>query len=435
MSSLGKLGKTVAEDCWVTAKYDYTAQGSHELDLRKNERLLLLDDSKHWWKVRNSRSMAGYVPSNYVKKEKPSIFDSIKKRVKKGGGGNTSRTIPGPGGTPTRRVDSPGGMQPSGAPIDPSEAIGFAVVKYNYQAQQMDELSLVKGTRVLILEKSNDGWWRGHYNSLVGWFPSNYTTEEPSEEDHTYTVAENVLDVVVALYSFTAQNEHELSFTKGERMEILDRPPSDPEWYRARNTQGQVGLIPKNYVQELHEVVDARAPRSREPSQTRQLPPGPPNNAPPQPHPPPSTNGGSHNAEVHISQGMGNMSINAAAPAPPSSALPPAPPMVSGSEKPQRDWYYGPITRAQCDDILNNRGHEGDFLIRDSETNAGDFSVSLKAIGRNKHFRVHVEAGLYCIGQRKFNGLDQLVDHYQRSPIYTSQKGEKLYLVRPLQKP
>lgn len=77
----------------------------------------------------------------------------------------------------------------------------------------------------------------------MGWFPSNYTTEEPSEDDHTYTMAENVLDVVVALYSFTAQNEHELSFTKGERMEVLDRPPSDPEWYRARNTGGQVSFI------------------------------------------------------------------------------------------------------------------------------------------------------------------------------------------------
>ncbi|KAK3855986.1 hypothetical protein Pcinc_037645, partial [Petrolisthes cinctipes] len=76
MSSL-KLaaGKTAGEDCWVTAKYDYSAQGSHELDLRKSERLLLLDDSKHWWRVMNNRNQAGYVPSNYVKKEKPSIFD------------------------------------------------------------------------------------------------------------------------------------------------------------------------------------------------------------------------------------------------------------------------------------------------------------------------------------------------------------------------
>lgn len=61
----------------------------------------------------------------------------------------------------------------------------------------------------------------------------------------------------------------------------------------------QVGLIPKNYVQELHEVVDARTPRSREPSQTRQLPPpGPSNSAP---HPP-ATNGGAHNAETHLAQ-------------------------------------------------------------------------------------------------------------------------------------
>lgn len=88
----------------------------------------------------------------------------------------------------------------------------------------------------------------------------------------------------------------------------------------------------------------------------------------------------------------------------------------------------------------------------------GDFSVSLKAPGRNKHFRVHVENGMYCIGQRKFHSLDQLgsypddmllslyqflmflglfcflVDHYQRAPIYTNKQGEKLYLVRSLPK-
>jgi len=65
---------------------------------------------------------------------------------------------------------------------------------------------------------------------------------------------------------------------------------------------------------------------------------------------------------------------------------------------------------------------------------SGDFSVSLKAPGRNKHFRVHVEGNMYCIGQRKFHTLDQLVDHYQRAPIYTNKQGEKLYLVRPLPK-
>lgn len=41
--------------CYVVAKYDYSAQGAQELDLRKNERYLLIDDSKHWWRVQNTR--------------------------------------------------------------------------------------------------------------------------------------------------------------------------------------------------------------------------------------------------------------------------------------------------------------------------------------------------------------------------------------------
>ena len=45
-----------------------------------------------------------------------------------------------------------------------------------------------------------------------------------------------------------------------------------------------------------------------------------------------------------------------------------------------------------------------------------------------------LEGSLYCIGQRKFPTLEQLVAHYQRAPIYTNKQGEKLYLVRPLPK-
>ena len=63
------------EHQYVVAKYDYIAQGNQELDMKRNERLLLLDDSKHWWRVTNPRGQTGYIPSNYVRREKPSIFD------------------------------------------------------------------------------------------------------------------------------------------------------------------------------------------------------------------------------------------------------------------------------------------------------------------------------------------------------------------------
>ena len=35
----------------VIAKYDYKAKDSLELDISKQERLILLDDTKHWWMV------------------------------------------------------------------------------------------------------------------------------------------------------------------------------------------------------------------------------------------------------------------------------------------------------------------------------------------------------------------------------------------------
>ncbi|BFF96186.1 cytoplasmic protein NCK1 [Drosophila madeirensis] len=404
-----KHGKSQEDVCYVVAKYDYAAQGAQELDLRKNERYLLLDDSKHWWRVQNSRNQSGYVPSNYVKKEKPSLFDSIKKKVKKGSG---SKTLP--NCSPSRQVESP--TMSRRLPPDPAEAIGTAIVKYNYQAQQPDELSLTKGTRILILEKSNDGWWRGQSGNSVGWFPSNYTTEDCDNdgEIHTYAMAENVLDIVVALYSFTSNNDQELSFEKGDRLEIVDRPASDPDWYKARNNQGQVGLVPRNYLQELNDYL---ATPYRNTSAA-----GNGNGSG-------SNGGGAGGGGGGGGDSMERRNEGNNKPSSQSSTQPMERPNLAG-----KTWYYGAITRSQCDTVLNGHGHDGDFLIRDSETNMGDYSVSLKAPGRNKHFRVHVEQNMYCIGQRKFHSLDQLVDHYQRAPIYTNKQGEKLYLVRSLPK-
>lgn len=62
-----------------------------------------------------------------------------------------------------------------------------------------------------------------------------------------------------------------------------------------------------------------------------------------------------------------------------------------------------------------------------------DFSVSLKVSGKNKHFKVQLVDNVYCIGQRRFHTMDELVEHYKKAPIFTSEHGEKLYLVRALQ--
>lgn len=53
--------------------------------------------------------------------------------------------------------------------------------------------------------------------------------------------------VVVALYTYNARDDGDLSFRKGDRLQILNN--SDPDWWHAKQLNGpQTGYIPQNYV-------------------------------------------------------------------------------------------------------------------------------------------------------------------------------------------
>lgn len=409
---MGKTGEVT-----VIAKFDYQAQGSQELDLKKNERLVLLDDSKSWWKVLNSKNQSGFVPSNYVKREKTSIFDSIKNRVKKKD--YKSSPVSSPSVTnksfinidinPTNLVTTPTNDVNSAAIDSHSpKVLKMVTAKYNYDAQQTDELTLVKGDKISVLEKSSDGWWRGRTcNGKTGWFPSNYVQENDMKITQKNTDSLNnqnlyqndelpkvlgsfnqngndksyvTLDIVVALYPFQSQNSEEISFQKNEKLEIIERPENDPDWWRARNDKGEIGLVPKNYVKVITDTIETLDNDLN---------------------------------RLNINNGNGN---------------------TDGLDLTNQIWYYGSISRGDCDKLLNDFAKDGDFLIRDSETNIGDYSVSLKAPQRNKHFRVKYSDGIYHIGQRSFPSLEQLIEHYKKAPIYTSPDGDKLYLIKPFVK-
>ncbi|KAJ3584737.1 hypothetical protein NHX12_015232, partial [Muraenolepis orangiensis] len=205
---------------------------------------------------------------------------------------------------------------------------------FAYVAERDDELTLVKGSRVMVLEKCSDGWWRGGSAGRTG----------------------------------CSVTEEELNFDKGEVMEVVEKPEDDPEWWRCRNGRGAAGLVPKNYV-----VVLSDGPRD------------------------PGARGSSPSPYTAGPAGSGRFG--------------------------GRDWYYGGVTRVQAESALNERGLDGDFLVRDSESTAA---------GKNKHFKVQSADGAFCIGQRRFSSMEELVEHYKRAPIFTGERGDKLYLVRPL---
>lgn len=579
---------STSNESYVIAKYDYQSQGHQELSIKKGDRLLLLDDSRHWWRVLNSENLTGFVPSNYVKREKQSLFDSIRRGIRvntKSKKSFLNTTNQSPSSSPLIPNSSLNDVttvtpiheqnfsfkqpyinnssdkssfsnfnnQPQshsdilvrelGPNLSGSASTGngsnnshnninndrnllsfqhddassnlmqnldnsFAIVKYNYKSQQPDELSLTKGTRLAVLEKSDDGWWKGELDGKIGWFPSNYVTEQPNHEKNSHTKLDNpvksmqskqnfnsynpndsisdkadsfpqnnalnlmtktgisgdsnlniiggqtendnnneVLFVVVALYSFQSQNSEELSFTKDERLDIIERPLNDPDWWRACNQLGETGLVPKNYVQIVPNMKSirswsAKSPLKRNASNN--------NNDDDLSTTVCETDNGSINGPFSLQSNLIGPNNNSILTTQLSNTLNDN----SGSGRigcggdganqgslsqlahdleiklklNDKIWYHGVMSRQQCDKLLNAYAEDGDFLIRNSETSAGDFSVSLKAPVRNKHFRVHYVDDSFCIGQRKFDSLDELVEHYKRTPIYTSATGEKMFL-------
>ncbi|XP_046542389.1 LOW QUALITY PROTEIN: cytoplasmic protein NCK2-like [Haliotis rubra] len=392
----------MAEEVTVTAKYDYHAENSQELDIKKNEKLTLLDDSKDWWKVQNSSNKSGFVPSNYVRRIKPkaSIFSSLKSLGRKKSDAAKNSACPSPATLRNGDARSNGSPSPSGSSTSsqPCHEATPATAKYHYTSQREDEISLVKGEHLIVLEKSNDGWWKGQKNdNSVGWFPSNYVLVDSEVDYCTAATAESMMndciEVVTTLYPFTGKNKEEMSFDKGQRLEIIDKPSEDPEWWFARNSRGDMGLIPRNYVQSVEECDGDRGTSMSSCTPQSQ-----------------STSSLSNASSLGISGGRRQFH-------------------VSGPLQ-DKDWYFGKINRPQCEELLSKYAEDGDFLIRDSESAAGQYTVVLKAPNRNKHFRVHVKDGEYQIGQQTFTSLEQLIDHYKRHPIY-KQESEKLYLVKP----
>lgn len=59
--------------------------------------------------------------------------------------------------------------------------------------------------------------------------------------------------IVVAVYNYQSREMSDVSFVKGDRMELLD--DSEPDWWRVRHLRtSEEGLIPWNFVAEEKSV-------------------------------------------------------------------------------------------------------------------------------------------------------------------------------------
>ncbi|XP_017120825.1 intersectin-2 isoform X3 [Drosophila elegans] len=128
-----------------------------------------------------------------------------------------------------------------------------------YEATSTEQLSLTRGQLIMIRKKTDSGWWEGELQAKgrrrqIGWFPATYVKvlqggrnsgRNTPVSGSRIEMTEQILDKVIALYPYKAQNDDELSFEKDDIISVLGR--DEPEWWRGE-LNGLSGLFPSNYV-------------------------------------------------------------------------------------------------------------------------------------------------------------------------------------------
>ncbi len=156
---------------------------------------------------------------------------------------------------------------------------------YDFEPLDSTELSLMKGDRIDVFVKHENGWWEGMCCGKRGLFPSNYvqdceapedfvgtpenenenpvSTHEdpvPSPEKETHKSNRDQLqnpdldlEKYIAKYDFVSRDVTELSIHKGQR--LYEAPaaakktaPSSAGWVFLANSDGDKGLVPCNYI-------------------------------------------------------------------------------------------------------------------------------------------------------------------------------------------
>uniref|UniRef100_A0A672FZD5 Intersectin 2b n=1 Tax=Salarias fasciatus TaxID=181472 RepID=A0A672FZD5_SALFA len=198
---------TAAASAPYVALYTYESPEVGDLTFTEGDVILVSKRDGEWWNG-SIGDRTGVFPSNYVKpKEADTTSTSAKKKPEIG-----------------------------------------QVIKA-HSSSGPEQLNLENGQLVLILGKNASGWWLGELQARgkkrqKGWFPSSNIKLLGSNSGKS-TPAHQPVCQVIAIYDYKAANDDEMSFSKGQLINVLDK--TNPDWWKGE-LSGTTGLFPTNYV-------------------------------------------------------------------------------------------------------------------------------------------------------------------------------------------
>ncbi|XP_018519974.1 F-BAR and double SH3 domains protein 2 isoform X2 [Lates calcarifer] len=178
---------------------------------------------------------------------------------------------------------------------DPVSASGVFVypaacrVIYGYQACQSDELSIMEGEELQVIEDGDMEDWLKVCNSCgqVGYVPERYVqflclpAEDAAQLDSSFSSTSSTCNkekagsrgVVRALYSYQAQSAEELSFQEGALIHLIRcRHGEVDDGFWEGELNGQIGVFPSLVVELIHDEGEEEK-QEEEPLPTPTMPP------------------------------------------------------------------------------------------------------------------------------------------------------------------
>jgi growth factor receptor-binding protein 2 len=85
-------------------------------------------------------------------------------------------------------------------------------------------------------------------------------------------------------------------------------------------------------------------------------------------------------------------------------------------------WYYGRITRAGAEKLLEHK-HKGAFVLRVCESSPADFSLSVNCGGEIKHLKILRDTqGKFFLWVAMFNSLNELVNYHHSASVLRTEE-------------
>uniref|UniRef100_A0AAY4CYS8 Intersectin 2a n=1 Tax=Denticeps clupeoides TaxID=299321 RepID=A0AAY4CYS8_9TELE len=221
----------------LKALCSWTAKTETHLNFAKDDIITVLEQQENWWFGELNRSR-GWFPRSYVTTMTRSEAQADRPHVGQVELSTCSSTY--------SKLDFTG---LSTLPFFSKCLSEIVQVTTANVATTTEQLSLTSGQLILVLAKNSSGWWLGELQARgkkrqKGWFHSS-SVKVLGPCSGKSTPALQPICQVIAMYDYKAASEDEMSFSKGQLINVLNK--DDTDWWKGE-LSGVTGLFPTNYV-------------------------------------------------------------------------------------------------------------------------------------------------------------------------------------------